>query len=150
MMKSISLHRPASSRDSDAQDSPAAPAGVATGRPESPDAQHHPTSTSDEPPLTGMTHHGRIRFTRISAWWSGLILAAILCLALLIFIAQNSHAVSVHYLGLHGQVSLAIALLLSATAAVLVVAVPGTARIVQLRHALKKTAHDTGSPRRTP
>jgi len=93
----------------------------------------------DAPPA-GMTDTGKVRTTRVSAWWVGLIIAAILLVLLLIFIAQNSRQVTVHYLGLHGQVSLAIALLLSAVVGVLLVAIPGTARIVQLRRALKRNA----------
>lgn len=88
----------------------------------------------------GMTSRGKVRTTRVSAWWVGLIIAAVLLIALLIFIAQNSNSTTIHYLGMHGQISLAIALLLSAAAGVLLVAIPGTARIFQLRRALKKNA----------
>lgn len=105
-------------------------------------------SDNPHPAAPGMTPRGRVRPTRVGAWWTGLIIAAVLLVALLIFIAQNSHTVSVHYLGLQGDVSLAVALLLSAVVAVLIVAIPGTARILQLRHALKKGAHSTISHRR--
>ena len=83
--------------------------------------------------------------TRVSAWWVGMILAAIILIAMLIFIGQNSQQITVRYLGADGHISLAIALLLSAVAGVLLVAIPGTARIIQLRHALKKTAHARGA-----
>lgn len=125
-------------RSSDNMEQPRSPT------PETPIAtsNHHPTPT-------GMTHRGRIRSTRVGAWWTGSIIAALILVALLIFIAQNSHPVSVHYLGFDGEVSLAVALLLSAVAAALILAIPGTARIVQLRHALKKSAQDTpGGPKR--
>lgn len=106
-----------------------------------------------EPPPAGMTSSGRVRRTRVSAWWIGLIIAALVLTALLIFVLQNSASVSVHYLGMHGRVPLAVALLLSAIAGILLVAIPGTARIVQLRHALRKNvgAHatpETGRVRR--
>ena len=91
-------------------------------------------------PPAGLTSHGHVRSTRVSAVWVGLIVAALVLIALLIFIAQNSKTVAVHYFGLNGHVSLAIALLLAAVAGVLLVAIPGTARILQLRHALKKNA----------
>jgi uncharacterized integral membrane protein len=93
-----------------------------------------------EPPTAGLTSRGRVRTTRTSAVWVVLIVAALLLIALLIFIAQNSTKVSVHYLGLSGHISLAIALLLAAVGGVLLVAIPGTARIIQLRRALKKNA----------
>lgn len=54
----------------------------------------------------------------------------------MIFIAQNSRAMTI-YLGFEGQVSLAVALLLAAVAGMLLVAIPSTARIMQLRRALK-------------
>jgi uncharacterized integral membrane protein len=91
-------------------------------------------------PPAGLDSKGRVRTTRFSALWVGLIIAAILLIALLIFIVQNSQDVSVHYLGAHGRVPLAVALLLSAVAGLLLIAVPGTARILQLRHALRKNA----------
>jgi uncharacterized integral membrane protein len=98
-------------------------------------------------PAPGLTSTGKVRRTRVSAWWAGLIIAAVILIALLIFITQNSGRVSVQYLGAHGSVSLAVALLLAAIAGVLLVAVPGTARIVQLRQALKKNA---GAAHRAP
>ncbi len=72
----------------------------------------------------------------------GLIIAAIILILLLIFILQNSDDVTVHYLGLHGQASLAVALLLSAVAGVLLIAIPGTLRIMQLRRALRRAVGD--------
>ncbi|MGA8851631.1 MAG: lipopolysaccharide assembly protein LapA domain-containing protein [Aeromicrobium sp.] len=77
----------------------------------------------------------------MSALYVGLIVAAILTIFLLVFIAQNSDSVAVKFLGFEGQISLAVALLLSAVIGVLVVAVPGSLRIVQLRRALRKNAN---------
>jgi uncharacterized integral membrane protein len=94
---------------------------------------------SPEPP-PGMTRRGKVRRTRMSAWWVGLIITAVLLVALLIFIAENSRTVNVQYLGTNGHVSLAVALLLAAVAGVLLVAIPGAARIIQLRRALKRNA----------
>ncbi len=88
----------------------------------------------------GMTDSGKVRHGRASALYVGLIVAAILTIFLLIFIAQNSDKVAVQFLGFEGQISLAVALLLSAVIGVLVVAVPGSLRIVQLRRALRKNA----------
>jgi uncharacterized integral membrane protein len=105
-----------------------------------------PTEPSVNPPAPvrdppeGLTASGKVRRTRVSAVWIGFITAAILLILLLVFIGQNSGNVTVHFLGFHGRVSLAVALLLSAVAGVLLVAIPGSARIVQLRRALKKNA----------
>jgi uncharacterized integral membrane protein len=96
-------------------------------------------ATTDRPPA-GLTSQGRVRTTRVSAVWVGVIVAALVLIALLIFIAQNSKTVAIHYFGFSGHISLAVALLLAAVAGVLLVAIPGTGRILQLRHALKKNA----------
>jgi uncharacterized integral membrane protein len=123
---------------------PDQPAYPPTGPPNA--AGHQPATWSPqhaapvEPAPAGLTSRGRIRPTRVSALWIGLILAALLLIALLIFIAQNSKQVAIHYLGFNGHVSLAVALLLAAIGGLLLVAVPGTARIIQLRRALKKNA----------
>ena len=88
-----------------------------------------------------MDREGHVRRTRSSAIWIGLIAAALVLVALLIFVGQNSNRVSVHYLGANGRVPLAVALLLSAVAGLLIGAIPGTVRILQLRRAVKKNAH---------
>ncbi len=102
-------------------------------------------STRDavEPPAKqrGLTSKGRVRHTRASALWVGVIVAAILTIFLLIFIAQNSQKVAISFLGFEGQISLAVALLLAAAIGVLVVALPGSLRIMQLRRALRKNAN---------
>ncbi len=95
----------------------------------------------------GPAPRGQIERTRISAVWIALIIAAALLVALVIFIAQNARDVSIHYVGLDGRVPLAVALLAAAVAGMLVVAVAGTARIIQLRRAVKKSpARTAGQP----
>lgn len=91
-------------------------------------------------PHAGFDSRGKVRRTRAGAWWTGLITAAILAIALLVFIAQNSQKATIHFLGFSGQVSLAVALLSAAAGAVLLVGIPGAIRIAQLRRALKKNA----------
>jgi putative membrane protein len=92
------------------------------------------------PPTAGLDRRGRVKRTRASELWVGLITAAVLAVLFLIFIAQNSDKVSIHFLGWDGRLSLAVALLLSAVIGALVVAVPGIVRIVQLRRALRRNA----------
>ena len=91
-------------------------------------------------PAAGFNSRGKVRRTRAGEWWAGLIVAAILAIALLIFIAQNSQKATIHYFGFDGQISVAVALLFAAASGVLLVAVPGAVRIAQLRRALKKNA----------
>lgn len=120
--------------------SPHDPAAGAAG-PGDPAAREQTGRSPDPAPATpapGMNSRGRVKRTRASGLWVGLITAAVLAIAFLVFIAQNSEKVSIKFLGLEGQLSLAIALLLSAIIGALVVAVPGIVRIAQLRTALRK------------
>jgi len=75
----------------------------------------------------------RIKRTRVSGVWIAAIAFAVVLLLLLIFILENSHTVDVSYFGAHGHLPLGVALLLAAVCGVLLVALPGTARIIQLR-----------------
>jgi uncharacterized integral membrane protein len=89
-------------------------------------------------PPPGVDERGRVRHGKVSAAWTAAVIAALLLIALIIFIAQNSDRVTIHFLGLDGRISLALALLIAAVGSVLLVAIPGTLRILQLRRALKK------------
>ena len=74
-----------------------------------------------------------VRRTRIGGIWVAAALFAVLLLLLLIFILENSQSVSIGYFGAHGHLPLGVALLLAAVLGVLLVVIPGTARIIQLR-----------------
>jgi uncharacterized integral membrane protein len=104
------------------------------------DPRPSPTAERPETPAAGLDRHGRVKRTRASGLWVGLITAAVLALGFLVFIVQNYEKVSIEFLGFEGRLSLAIALLLSAIIGALVVAVPGAVRIGQLRRALRKNA----------
>ena len=65
--------------------------------------------------------------------WVALVVAAFVLLLLLIFILQNGQRSEVSFLVAHGNLPMGVALLLAAVFGVLLVALPGTARIVQLR-----------------
>jgi uncharacterized integral membrane protein len=71
--------------------------------------------------------------SRIGNVWIVSILFAIVLLLLLIFILQNGQKVEISYFGAHGHVPMGVALLLAAVFGILLVALPGSARIVQLR-----------------
>ncbi|HTZ45049.1 MAG TPA: lipopolysaccharide assembly protein LapA domain-containing protein [Jatrophihabitans sp.] len=89
-------------------------------------------------PAPGFDERGRVKSGRISAVWVGLIGTAVFVILLIVFIAQNSHKASLHFLGWHGQFSLALTILLSAVVGMVLVAIPGSVRIAQLRRALRK------------
>jgi uncharacterized integral membrane protein len=71
--------------------------------------------------------------SRVGGLWITGVLFATILLVLLIFILQNGQRANVSFFGAHGHLPLGVALLLAATFGVLLVALPGTARIAQLR-----------------
>ena len=76
--------------------------------------------------------------TRAAGAWGAVIATTVFLVLLIVFIAQNTQRVSVKFLGLNGHMSLGLALLIAAVIGMLIAAVPGTIRIVQLRRALKR------------
>jgi uncharacterized integral membrane protein len=77
--------------------------------------------------------------------WIGLIAATVFLVVLVIFIAQNLTKVSIHFLGFNGHLSLGLTILISALIGLLIAAVPGSIRILQLRRALR---HNTPTGQR--
>jgi uncharacterized integral membrane protein len=71
--------------------------------------------------------------SRVGEVWVAAILFALVLLLLLIFLLQNGQRAEVSFFGFHGQLPIGVALLLAAVFGILLVALPGTARIVQLR-----------------
>ncbi|MDT7725819.1 MAG: hypothetical protein QOI21_2395 [Actinomycetota bacterium] len=78
------------------------------------------------------------RPTRVSGTWVAVIIALLVLIFLLIFILQNLDTASVHFLGMSGSLPLAVAMLFSAIAGGLLVALVGGARILQLRKETRK------------
>jgi uncharacterized integral membrane protein len=75
----------------------------------------------------------RIRRTRMGGVWVAVALFALVLLLLLIFILENGQKISVSFFGASGHLPLGVALLLAAVLGVLLVVIPGTGRIIQLR-----------------
>jgi len=71
--------------------------------------------------------------TRMGAIWAGIWSTATVFVALIVFMVQNTRGVEVSFLGLHGTLPLAIALLIALVGGILLTLVFGTARITQLR-----------------
>jgi uncharacterized integral membrane protein len=65
-------------------------------------------------------------------WVAGVVFALVL-LVLLIFVLENGQRADVSFFGAHGHLPMGVALLLAAVFGILLVALPGTARILQLR-----------------
>jgi uncharacterized integral membrane protein len=77
--------------------------------------------------------------TRLSTAWVSIWTATVVFIALIVFMLQNTRSVEVSFLGLHGTLPLALALLITAAGAVLLTLVFGTARITQLRRRLSRS-----------
>jgi putative membrane protein len=80
----------------------------------------------------------RIKRTLSSALWTGLIIGAILLILLIVFIVENSRTVTIDLIFGDAHTALAIGLLLSAVIGALLVAIPGTIRMMQLRKEIKR------------
>jgi uncharacterized integral membrane protein len=71
--------------------------------------------------------------SRVGATWVAAIGFAVVLLLLLIFVLQNNQKVEVSFFGAHGNTPMGVALLLAAVFGILLVAIPGSVRILQLR-----------------
>jgi uncharacterized integral membrane protein len=85
-----------------------------------------------------------VRHSRSGGLWVGLILSALVLLFLLVFILQNGDPVQISFFALEGVLPTGVALLLAAIAGILLVAIPGSVRILQLR----RVARRQGRPER--
>ena len=88
--------------------------------------------TGQAPPAAPPRQHV-LRRTRAGGVWVALALSAVVLLLLLVFILENGHRADIAFLGAHVSLPLGVALLLAAVAGAVVVIIPGTARIIQLR-----------------
>jgi uncharacterized integral membrane protein len=71
--------------------------------------------------------------TRASGTWGAALVTVITLVLVLIFVMQNLALTSVYFLGISGSLPLGLAMLFAALAGALLIALPGTARILQLR-----------------
>jgi uncharacterized integral membrane protein len=83
----------------------------------------------------------QVRRTRISGLWVGVTVAAVVLLVLLLFIIQNGQSVTISIFGGSMHLPLGVALLLAAICGVLLVAIPGYGRIIQLRRAMHRAGN---------
>jgi uncharacterized integral membrane protein len=107
-----------------------------------PDAAHPDVPPASEGPTvptpTKKTRPEPAGRSRTGLLWTGLILSALVLVFLLIFILQNSEPVQISFLGATGTLPTGVALLFSAIAGLLLVAIPGGMRILQLRRAARR------------
>lgn len=87
-----------------------------------------------------------IRRTRVGGVWVMLTISAVVLILLLVFILENLKRADVSFFGAHADLPLGVALLLSAAAGALIVIIPGTGRIVQLRRTARRHRHQDTNP----
>jgi lipopolysaccharide assembly protein A len=106
--------------------------GAAPTAPAAAPAPAAPAAPAAPPPSRGPLG------SRIGTARTAMIAGAVVLIVVLVFIIENAHAVTITFFGAHLQISLAVALLLAAIAGALIMAAAGTARITQLRMAMRR------------
>jgi lipopolysaccharide assembly protein A len=71
--------------------------------------------------------------SRVGGVWVSAVLFSLVLLLLLIFVLENGQRAEVSFFGAHWHLPMGVALLLAAVCGTLLIALPGTGRIVQLR-----------------
>jgi uncharacterized integral membrane protein len=100
------------------------------------------TATPQQPSNTAVAAPGApVKRTRVGQARIAAVLFALVLVLLLIFILQNNQSVEISYLGAHGHLPLGVALLFAAILGILLLAIPGTWRIIQLRRANRQQRH---------
>jgi uncharacterized integral membrane protein len=128
-----------------AADGPGAPAEPAASSPapaaQAPAAQAPPAPAPAAPPAAAAPARPRqhvVKRSRLGGAWVGLVLGAVVLILLLIFILENGHKVDISFFGAHAHLPLGVALLFAAALGVLMVVIPGTGRIIQLRRTARR------------
>ena len=132
------LEPPAGSGPAHAATTPVpAPAPTTVARPAEAPAQTARPSGAGGPPAARQSPDKQVAPTRAGMVWVSVCVAVLLAIALIIFLAQNTRTVAVHFLGLSGSTSLALMMLIAAVAGALITVIAGSARIIQLRRRAK-------------
>ncbi|HEV2981198.1 MAG TPA: LapA family protein [Solirubrobacteraceae bacterium] len=110
-------------------------------------APEKPHETSATPTAAPKQHVER---TRLGATYKGLLVGVVVLVLLLVFVLENTQRVKINYFGASGHVPLGVAFLVAAVAGAILVAVIGTARIMQLRRRIRRLAQPPSAhpPRR--
>jgi uncharacterized integral membrane protein len=76
--------------------------------------------------------------TRAGTTWVLACIAALVLVALIVFLAQNAGATKISFFSLHGRFPLAVAMLAAAVAGCLLTLMVGSTRILQLRRVVRR------------
>ncbi|GAB2441972.1 lipopolysaccharide assembly LapA domain-containing protein [Nocardia tengchongensis] len=97
-----------------------------------------PDSGADPTPSQGKSKHKGVPRTRAGYAWAGLVIAALLGVAVLVFILQNLEQVRVNVFAWDWNLPIGVLVLLSVIAGALFTSLIGGYRLLQLRRAAKK------------
>ncbi|NMO55645.1 LapA family protein [Actinoplanes sp. TBRC 11911] len=100
------------------------PAGPSTTLPPVPT---HPTATGTRRP-----------YTRIRAAWVGVWAGLLAIILLIIFVAQNTAKVDIHFLWMDGRIPVALALLIAGVGGAIIALAVSAARMIQMRRHLRR------------
>jgi uncharacterized integral membrane protein len=126
--------------------------GAAASQPDTATAQPQPgTPVPGQPAAAPPRQQHVLRRTRTGGVWVAMGASAVVLLLLLIFILENQRHVNIGFFGAHASLPVGVAMLLAAVGGALVVIIPGTGRIIQLRltarrHRRKDTAAAAPAP----
>ncbi|MFC7344007.1 LapA family protein [Saccharopolyspora griseoalba] len=105
-------------------------------------------SSDETKPGAEQATGGETKRSRTAWIWSSVVIAFVVLVFLLIFILQNFQNVTVRFLGFAGTLPLGVAMLFAVIGGALLVALAGTARILQLRREARKAAHSGPAAKR--
>ncbi|MCU1641271.1 MAG: putative integral rane protein [Nocardia sp.] len=92
-----------------------------------------------EPPIE-TTPPARINRTRAGSVWASLSVGGVFLVVLLIFVVQNTTSTRIGFLGWHFALPVGVTILVAAVVGLLVMAIAGGVRIIQLRTAFTRLA----------
>ena len=98
-----------------------------------------PPPAPSEPPPVPAPHESALKFTRTAAVWWALAVGLLILIVLLVFIAQNTDSITIHFHSWQWSSPLGIALLLAAVDGALIAVLASSARMIQLGRAAKKS-----------
>jgi putative membrane protein len=103
-----------------------------------PSAETSPPTASSAPAEPAPKPSKAPKQTLAGRVWVALGVAAVLLVLVIIFIAENTKSITISFLGAHGHISEALALLLAVVVGVVICLLVGSARILQLSLEVRK------------
>jgi len=96
-----------------------------------------PPQPASGPAGVAATPTVRSPLTRLAAAWWALVVGLVILIILLIFVAQNTGAITAHFLGFDWSLPVGVGYLLAAVAGATATVLVGAARMIQLRRVAK-------------